>query len=38
VHALMFDPLTAAILTPSQIRQMTLDMFDAETEFLGGFR
>jgi alpha-galactosidase len=38
VHALMFDPLTAAILTPAQIRQMTHEMFDAEKEFLPGFR
>jgi alpha-galactosidase len=38
VHALMLDPLTAAILTPREIRQMTLDMFDAEREYLPGFK
>ncbi|HEY7087733.1 MAG TPA: hypothetical protein VH518_06555 [Tepidisphaeraceae bacterium] len=38
IHALMFDPLTAAILTPRQIKQMTLEMFEAEKDFLGGYR
>ena len=38
IHALMLDPLTAAVLTPSQIKQMTLEMFDAEREFLPGYR
>ncbi len=38
VHALMLDPLTAAVLTPAQIKQMTLEMFDAEGEYLPGFR
>jgi alpha-galactosidase len=37
-HALMLDPLTAALLTPSEIRQMTMDMFDAEREYLPGYR
>ncbi|HEX8524809.1 MAG TPA: hypothetical protein VF669_21335 [Tepidisphaeraceae bacterium] len=37
-HALMLDPLTAAVLTPREIRQMTLEMFDAESEFLPGYR
>ena len=37
-HALMLDPLTAAILTPREIRQMTMEMFDAEKEFLPGYR
>ncbi len=37
-HALMLDPLTAAILTPRQIRQMTMEMFDAESEFLPHYR
>lgn len=37
IHALMLDPLTAAVLTPRQIRQMTLEMFDAEREFLPGY-
>lgn len=38
VHALMLDPLTAAVLTPGEIRKMTLEMFDAEKEFLPGYR
>jgi alpha-galactosidase len=37
-HALMLDPLTAAILTPGEIRRMTAEMFDAEREFLPGYR
>jgi alpha-galactosidase len=37
IHALMLDPLTSALLTPSQIRQMTLEMFDAEKQFLPGY-
>src|SRR5690606_19403202 len=28
VHALCLDPLTSALLTPSQIREMTLKMFE----------
>ena len=38
VHALMLDPLTAAILSPRQIRQMTLEMFDAERDFLPEYK
>ena len=37
IHALMLDPLTAAVLTPSEIRAMTLDLFDAEKEYLPGY-
>ena len=37
IHALLLDPLTAAVLTPNQIKQMTLEMFDAENQFLPGF-
>lgn len=37
IHALMLDPLTAAILTPAQVQAMTLQMFDAEAEYLPGF-
>ncbi len=36
-HALMLDPLTAAVCTPGQIRQMTMEMFDGEAEFLPGY-
>ncbi len=38
VHALMLDPLTAAVCTPAQIRAMTLEMFKAEKRWLPGFR
>jgi alpha-galactosidase len=38
IHALMLDPLTAAILTPRQIKQMGMEMFEAEREYLPGFR
>jgi alpha-galactosidase len=38
IHALMFDPLTMAVLSPRQIRAMTLEMFDAEREYLPGYR
>lgn len=37
IHALMLDPLTAAILTPAEIKQMTLEMFDAEAAYLPGY-
>jgi len=38
VHALMLDPLTAAVCSPTQIRAMTLEMFKAEKDFLKGYR
>jgi alpha-galactosidase len=38
VHALLLDPMTAALLSPREIRKMTLDMFDAEKEFLPGYK
>jgi alpha-galactosidase len=38
VHALMLDPLTAAVLTPGEIRQMTHEMFEAEKDFLPDYR
>ncbi len=34
IHALMLDPLTAAVCTPAQIKAMTLEMFDAERAYL----
>jgi alpha-galactosidase len=37
-HALMLDPLTAALLTPREIRQMTHEMFEAEKAFLPGYK
>ncbi len=33
-HALMLDPLCAAVLTPREIKAMTMEMFDAEKDFL----
>jgi alpha-galactosidase len=38
IHALMLDPLTAAVCTPSQIRDMTLELFEAEEDYLPGYR
>ena len=38
IHALMLDPLTAAVLTPREIRAMTLEIFEAEREFLPGYK
>jgi alpha-galactosidase len=38
VHALLLDPLTAAMCTPSQIKAMTMEMFAAEAAFLPGYR
>jgi alpha-galactosidase len=38
IHALLLDPLTAAVCTPRQIKQMTLEMFDAEKDYLPGYR
>ena len=35
--ALMLDPLTAAVCTPSQIRAMTQEIFAAEKKYLPGF-
>lgn len=38
IHALMLDPLTAAMCTPAQIKQMALELFKAERKFLPGFK
>ncbi|MEI9998097.1 MAG: alpha-glucosidase/alpha-galactosidase [Verrucomicrobiota bacterium] len=38
IHALMLDPLTAAVCSPAEIRQMTLEMFEAEKAFLPKYR
>ena len=38
IHALMLDPLCAAVLTPKQIREMTNEMFEAEQAFLPDYR
>ena len=38
IHALMLDPLSAAVCTPRQIKAMTLEMFEAEAQFLPGYQ
>lgn len=37
IHAMMLDPLTAALLTPAEIRAMTLAMFEAERDVLPAY-
>ena len=37
IHALLLDPLTAAVCTPAEIKRMTLELFEAEKEFLPGY-
>jgi alpha-galactosidase len=38
VHALLLDPLCAAVCTPQQIKAMTMEMFAAEKTFLPGYK
>jgi alpha-galactosidase len=38
IHALMLDPLCAAVCSPAEIRQMTEEMFQAEKKFLKGYK
>ena len=38
IHALMLDPLSAAMCSPAEIKKMTLEMFEAEKKFLPGYR
>ena len=38
VWALMLDPLTAAVCSPAEIKAMCLKLFNAEEEFLPGYR
>lgn len=38
IHALLLDPLSAAVCSPKQIRDMTLELFKAEKEFLPGYK
>lgn len=38
VHALLLDPLTAAVCTPRQIKAMAMEMFAAEADFLPGYK
>ena len=37
VAAIAMDPLTSSVLTLKQIRDMTIELFDAEQSFLPGF-
>ncbi len=34
MHALLLDPLTAAVCCPVEIKQMTMELFEAEKDFL----
>lgn len=38
IHALLLDPLTAAVCSPAEIKAMALELFAAEAEFLPGFK
>lgn len=38
IHALMLDPLCAAVCSPSEIKAMTLELFEAEERFLPGYK
>jgi alpha-galactosidase len=38
IYALMLDPLTSAVCSPAEIKQMTLEMFKAEKKFLPGYK
>src|SRR4029077_8595659 len=38
IHALMLDPLTAAVCSPAEIRSMAEELFEADKNFLPGFR
>jgi alpha-galactosidase len=38
IYALYLDPLTAAVCDPDEIEKMTLEMFDAEEQFLPGYK
>lgn len=38
IHALLLDPLTAAVCTPAQIKALTLEMFAAERDYLASYR
>ena len=38
IYSLLLDPLCAAVCSPAEIKAMTLEMFDAEAEFLPGYK
>lgn len=37
-HSILFDPLTAAVLSPEEIRAMTREMFEKNRDYLSYFR
>ena len=38
IHALLLDPVTAAMCSPAEIKEVTLELFKAEEPFLPGYR
>ncbi|MCX7716939.1 MAG: hypothetical protein N2111_00855 [Candidatus Sumerlaeaceae bacterium] len=38
VHALLLDPLTAAVCSPAEIKQMTEELFRAQKKYLPGYK
>lgn len=38
IHALLLDPLTAAVCSPAEIKRMTLEMFEAEAAYMPDYR
>jgi alpha-galactosidase len=38
IHALLLDPLAAAVCSPAEIRSMALELFNAEKDFLPGYK
>jgi len=38
IHALMLDPLSAAVCSPAEIKALALEMFEAEKAFLPGWK
>lgn len=38
VHALLLDPLSAAVCSPAEIKAMTSELFEAEKDFLPSYR
>jgi len=38
IHALLLDPLSAAVCSPAEIKKMTFELFAAEKKFLPGYK
>lgn len=38
IHAMLLDPLTSAVCSPAEIKAMTLELFEAEKDFLPDFK